>query len=456
MSAFYADRILTAFAMMLALSACSENVSPPVTPAPEPPAEILEKPAITVTIGHVAPMTGHLAHLGKDHENGAALAIEDLNDEKLEIGGARVHFVLRSEDDLADFVLGSVAARKLAAEKVNGVVGHLNSGSTQPATRIYHDAGIPLVTAASTTPSITRQGFSNVFRVIANDDQQGRGLGAFAIRLAGAKRVVILNDHTLYGRGLAERFQQAVTAAGAKVTYVETFQDAKSDFSATLEKVKFQNAGLVFFAGMDVQAALLLKQASAMGIKARFMSGDGACSLELISLAGAASEGYLCSKPGQPPNAMPKGEAFEGRYKFKFNQEIQLYAPYAYDAVMTLVSAMRRADSTLPERYLPELAKTDFPGVTDRVYFDRRGDLQDAAISLYQVRNGKLQYMDTIGGSAVYTGARRFGTTNPILTGKTADAAAAAIESAQNTQSESADKGTETKTAPTPPAANAP
>jgi branched-chain amino acid transport system substrate-binding protein len=457
MSAFNAAKIFVGVTLALALSACSEDAPPAATPEPATPAVASEKPAITVTLGHVVPLTGPLAHLGKDHENGAALAIEDLNDEKLEIGGARVTFVLSSEDDVADFVLGSVAARKLIGEKIHGVVGHLNSGSTLPAISIYHDAGVPLVTAASTTPAITQQGFHNIFRVIANDDQQGKGLGEFAIRLTGAKRVAVLSDHTQYGQGLAERFQKTVTAAGIKVVYAETFQDTQSDFSTQLGKIKAWNPDLVFFAGMDVQAAPLLKQAREAGIKARFLSGDGACSLELIVLAGtAASEGYLCSKPGQPLEAMPKGEAFEGRYKLKYKQEIQLYAPYAYDAIMTIADAMRRAGSTSPERYMPELAKTDFPGVTDRIHFDANGDLQDPAISLYQVRNGKLRYMDTIGGTYAANDTNRAAAPKtPILTGKTADAAAAAIESAQKPKSDesanaSAKKAAETETsAPT-------
>ena len=130
-----------------------------------------------VKIGHVAPLSGALAHLGKDNEYGARLAIEELNAKGVSIGGKKVKFELLAEDDAADPKQGTAAAQKLGDSKVNGVVGHLNSGTSIPASKIYSDAGIPQISPSSTNPKFTRQGYKTTFRVVADDVHLGGTLG---------------------------------------------------------------------------------------------------------------------------------------------------------------------------------------------------------------------------------------------------------------------------------------
>ena len=377
-----------------ALSACGQKEEPKPVAAPAPAA----KPEVVVKIGHVAPMTGPQAHLGKDNENGARLAIEDLNAQALEIGGAKVKFELIGEDDQADPKQGSIVAQKLVDAKVNGVIGHLNSGTTIPASKLYFDAGIPQISGSATNPKYTQQGFKTAFRVMANDVQQGKVLGEFAAK-QGVKTVAIVDDRTAYGQGLADEFKKAAEAAGLKVVATEYTNDKATDFKAILTKIKSTKAELVFYGGMDAQGGPMVKQMKELGIKAKFLGGDGVCTPEFMKLGGEASEGQFCSLPGMPLEKLAKGPEFKDKFTKKFNAEIQLYAPYLYDAVMVMADSMKRANSVEPAKYLPEVSKTKYDGVTAMIEFDELGDLKGGAISVYQYKGGKLEYVETLGGT---------------------------------------------------------
>lgn len=386
-----------AVAAALALAACGDKKEEPA-PQPAAPAAPVAKPEVTVNIGHVAPLTGPQAHLGKDNENGARLAIEELNAKGIEIDGAKVKFELLAEDDQADPKQGTIVAQKLVDAKVNGVIGHLNSGTTIPASKLYSDAGIPQISGSATNPKYTQQGFATTFRVMANDVQQGHALGEFAAQAIKAKTVAIIDDRTAYGQGLADEFEKAVLANGGKVVTREFTTDKATDFAAILTKIKSKKPEVVFYGGMDAQGGPMVKQLKSLGLKAKFLTGDGGCTPELIKLAGAAAEGQYCSLPGVPLEQMPGGKEFGEKFSAKYGQ-IQLYAPYVYDAVYVMVEAMKRANSVEPAKYLPEISKTDFQGVSSKITFDANGDLKNGAISLYQVKDGKWEYLQTIGGA---------------------------------------------------------
>ncbi len=380
-----------------ALAACGQKEEPKPVAAPAGPAA---KPEVVVKLGHVAPMTGPQAHLGKDNENGAVLAIEELNAKGLEIGGAKVKFELMAEDDAADPKQGAIVAQKLVDAKVNGVIGHLNSGTTIPASKLYADAGIPQVSGSATNPKYTQQGFKTAFRVMANDVQQGKALGEFAAK-QGVKTVAVVDDRTAYGQGLADEFRKSAEAAGIKVVANEYTNDKATDFKAILTKIKSTKAELVFYGGMDAQGGPMAKQMKELGIKAKFLGGDGVCTPEFMKLGGAATEDNYCSLPGMPLEKLAKGPEFRDKFTKKFNAEIQLYAPYVYDAVMVVADAMKRADSVDPAKYLPALGQTSLDGVTAMIQFDEFGDLKGGAISVYQYKGGKLEYVETLGGGAV-------------------------------------------------------
>ena len=381
----------------LAVMGCGKEAPPP--PAPAASAPSAAQPPLVVKIGHSAPLTGPQAHIGKDNENGARLALDDANAAKIKIDGRDVTFELVPEDDQADPKQGNLVAQKFVDAKVNAVVGHLNSGTTIPASKLYADAGIPQVSPSATNPQYTAQGFKTAFRVMANDEQQGKVLGEYAVNNLKAKTIAVIDDKTAYGEGLANEFKKAAAAAGAKVVAEEHTDDKAVDFKAILTKIKGKKPDLVFYGGMDPQAAPMAKQMKQLGIKAKYLMGDGGCTAEFIKNAADAAEGHYCSLPGIPYEKMPGGPTFIERYRAKFNGEIQLYGPYAYDAAMVVVEAVKRAQSADPAKILAELPKTDFQGVTTRILFDEKGDLKDGAITLYVAKGGKWEPLDTIGGA---------------------------------------------------------
>ncbi|MHB8533880.1 MAG: branched-chain amino acid ABC transporter substrate-binding protein [Sulfuricaulis sp.] len=350
-----------------------------------------------VRIGSVSPLTGPQAHLGKDNYNGALMAIDEVNAEGVTLGGRKVKFVLESEDDQADPRTATIVAQKLVDEHVAGVIGHLNSGTTIPASKIYSDAGIPQISPSATAIAYTAQGYKTAFRVMTNDRQQGRVLGEFAVKQMNAKHVAIIDDRTAYGQGLADEVAQAVQAAGGTVVAREYTTDRSTDFLAILTSIKGRKPDLVFYGGMDAQGAPMVRQMHSLGMQTAFLGGDGMQTAEFLKLAGADAEGVTASSPGLPLDSMPGGRAFREKFTAQYGT-IQNYAPYAYDAVMTLVAAMKSADSADPARYLPALARVQRDGVTGHISFDEHGDIQRGAITLYRVKNGKWEVLETVTG----------------------------------------------------------
>ena len=351
-----------------------------------------------IKIGSASPLTGPQAHLGKDNENGAQLAVDEINAAGLTLDGKKVRIDLIAEDDQADPKAATTVAQKLVDDGIVGVIGHLNSGATIPASKIYFDAGIPQISPSATAVSYTAQGYNTAYRVMTNDKQQGQVLGQYAVKQLGAKNVAVIDDRTAYGQGLADEFEKAVKAAGGTVVAREYTTDKSTDFMAILTSIKSHSPQVVFFGGMDPQAAPLAKQMKQLGLTAQLLGGDGMQTPKFISLANSDAEGTIASNPGLPLESMPGGKSFKEKFNARFG-EIQNYAPYAYDAVYVMVAAMQRAHSSDPAKYLAEMPKTDYQGVTGHIRFDSKGDLTDGAVTLYQVKSGKWQTLQTIQNS---------------------------------------------------------
>ena len=355
-----------------------------------------------VTIAHVGPTSGGIAHLGKDNENGAIMAVEELNAASVTIGGKKVTLKLMTEDDAADPKQGTAVAQKLVDANVSGVVGHLNSGTSIPASKIYSDAGIPQISPSATNPKYTRQGFKTTFRVVADDTQLGGTLGKYAVNTLKGKSIAVIDDRTAYGQGVAEEFSKAVKAAGGNIVAQEFTTDKATDFNAILTSIKGKKPDVVFFGGMDAVAGPMLRQMKSLGISAKFMGGDGICSAELVKLAGDAvsDDQVFCAEAG----GVEKGSKFEAakadfekKFKAKFGVEVQVYAPYVYDSVRIMVAAMVKAGSSDPAKYLPVLAATkDFQGVTGAISFDNKGDVLNGALTMQTIKGGKLQVLSVI------------------------------------------------------------
>ena len=377
------------------LAACGkkeEAPAPAAAPAPAPAVETM-----TVKIGHVGPTSGAIAHLGKDNENGARMAIDELNAKGMMIGGKKVTFELLAEDDAADPKQGTAAAQKLVDSKVNGVIGHLNSGTTIPASKLYSDAGIPQISPSATNPKYTRQGYKTAFRMVADDTQLGGTLGKYAVTTVGAKTVAVVDDRTAYGQGVAEEFAKGVTEAGGKIVSTQFTTDKATDFTAILTAIKKEKPDVIFFGGMDAVAGPMLRQMKQLGIKAKFMGGDGICSGALPELAAGtmADEGVICAEAGGVEGEQKVGlDKFKADFQAKFGAEVQIYAPYVYDAVMVMAAAMEKAGSADPAAYLPALAATaDYKGVTGTIAFDEKGDIKNGALTLYTYKAGKREQL---------------------------------------------------------------
>jgi branched-chain amino acid transport system substrate-binding protein len=353
-----------------------------------------------VRIGHVGPTSGGIAHLGKDNENGARMAVDELNARGVTIGGKKVKFELLAEDDGGDPKQGTAAAQKLVDSKVAGVVGHLNSGTSIPASKIYSDAGIPQVSPSATNPKYTRQGFKTTFRLVADDVHLGGTLGKYAVTQLKGKSIAVIDDRTAYGQGVADEFEKGVKAAGGKTVAREFTNDKATDFTAILTNLKAKKPDVVFFGGMDAVAGPMIRQMKQLGIKAKFMGGDGICSGELPKLSGGAMDDgqVVCAEAGGVEGEQKKGmDEFKARFKTKFNADVQIYAPYVYDSVNVLVAAMEKAGSSDPAKYLPVLAKTaGFKGVTGTIAFDEKGDIKNGALTMFTYKGGNREQIAVV------------------------------------------------------------
>ncbi|HET7773287.1 MAG TPA: branched-chain amino acid ABC transporter substrate-binding protein [Burkholderiaceae bacterium] len=345
---------------------------------------------LVVRIGHVAPTSGPQAHYGKDNENGARMAIEDLNKRNISVGGRKVRWVLQAEDDAADPKQGTAAAQKLVDAKVNAVVGHLNSGTTLPASAIYNQAGIAQITPSATNPRIAQQGFNTFFRILANDNALGAGLALYGAKSLSAKNVAVIDDRTAYGQGVADVFARTAEANGLKIVAREFTNDKATDFNAILTKIRAANPDIIFYGGMDPQAGPMLRQMKALGINAKFMGGDGICTDKLTELSGGANnDTVFCAEGGASLAKMPGGTEWRKRYDAQFPNQFQVYSPYVYDAVMMIADAVQKAGSAEPAKIREQLAKIDYQGVTARISFDSIGEIRNPAMTIYTYRGGK-------------------------------------------------------------------
>ncbi|WP_228384642.1 branched-chain amino acid ABC transporter substrate-binding protein [Rhodocyclus gracilis] len=380
----------SALAVSLALlGGCSQKDEAPAAAAPAAAPEVK-----VVKLGFAAPLTGPQAHYGKEMQNGVILAIEEANAGQPQIGGQPVRFELVSEDDQADPKQGTAVAQKLVDAKIVGMLGHFNSGTSIPASRIYSEAGIPEI-AMATSPAYTGNGYKTTFRAMTNDVQQGSVMGRFAVETLKAHRIAIIDDRTAYGQGLADEFEKSAKAAGADIVKREFTSDKGTDFMAILTSIKSAKPDVVFFGGADAQAGPMARQIKQLGIKAALMGGEMIKSPNFLSLAGTAADGTIASLAGLPLAQMPGGKDYETKYKARFNEDVQIYSPYAYDATMVLIAAMKAAGSSEPAKYLPALAKTQMAGVTSgTIGYDEKGDLKDGAITVYKVEGGEWKVLE--------------------------------------------------------------
>lgn len=349
-----------------------------------------------VKIGVSAPLTGAGAANGKDIENGVRLAIEEANAQHTKLGGQEVRFELDSVDDQGDPRIGVQVAQKLVDDGVVAVVGYYNSGVALPSSPIFAKAGIPLIDPAATNPAITRQGLKNVFRIIATDAQNSGNAGKYAVTVTKAQRIAVMDDRTAFGQGAVDEFKKAVVAAGGHIVASEYTNDKAVEFNAQLTNIKAANADLLYFAGLDNQAALLTKRMRQLGMRTQFVGSGGIADSIFLGVAGSAAEGAMAWEYGRPVDSLPQGKAFAKKFKKRFGADTLTYAPFAYDCAWVAINAMKQANSAKPEVFMPALRTTQYDGITGKIEFDSYGDLKHPTSTLYQVKGGKWVPVTTI------------------------------------------------------------
>lgn len=351
------------------------------------------KPGINmVRIGHVGPLTGPTGHLGRDDVNGARMAIQDLNALNLVIGGQLTKFELITEDDGGDPRQAVNAAQRLVDMGVKGVVGHMNSGPTISASKIYFEAGIPQISPAATSSSYTSQGYNTTFRVVANDAIMASRMAKVATKNLAAKRIAMIDDGSVYSTSMKYLFQHEAEQLGISIVSTLSVGSAARSFNAEIIAIKNSNPDTIFFSGMDSQAIPFIQQLYAQGVYAKIIGTFGMCTYEFARQTKGViqdSQVFCALTGGFENNRAARLDAFKRRYKDRFGLDLQAYAPYAYDAVYTLSLAMKHADSVEPQRYLRFMKSIKANGVTGVISFDENGDVLQPAITFYTFKNGQ-------------------------------------------------------------------
>ncbi|OHC72763.1 MAG: branched chain amino acid ABC transporter substrate-binding protein [Rhodoferax sp. RIFCSPLOWO2_12_FULL_60_11] len=343
-----------------------------------------------VRIAHAGPTSGGIAHIGKDTENGVRLAIDELNAQALVIGGKKIKFELAAEDDAGDPRQATTVAQKLCDSHVAGVVGHLQSGTTIPASMVYNKCGLPHITAAATNPDVTKHGYPTTFRLIANDNALGAALAYFAHDALKLKTVAVIDDRTAYGQGLADVFKATAQQKGMRIVAEEFTNDKATDFMAILTAIKSKKPDAIFYGGLDAQAGPMLRQMEQLGMSnVRYFGGDALCTEKLPELSSKAGtlKNVTCATGGASVQKMQGGAAWKKKYDARFPGQFQIYSPYAYDATFVLADAMKRANSVDPKVYVPFIGKTHYKGVTANIAFTSKGELTKPSVTLYTYKD---------------------------------------------------------------------
>ncbi|WP_118183069.1 branched-chain amino acid ABC transporter substrate-binding protein [Paraburkholderia phosphatilytica] len=354
-----------------------------------------------VKIGFAGPLTGPVARVGKDLQYGAQLALDEENAKNPTIGGKPVKFVLDVQDDQADPRMAIQAAQKLVDDGVVGVIGHYNSGCSIPASAVYHTADVAMITPGSTNPALTQQGFANVFRTMGNDGVGGVIAGRFAVEQLKAKRIGIIDDRTAFGQGLADAFAKGAKEANGNVVDREFTNDKAVDFRAILTTLKEKNVDMIFFGGLDEQGAMLVKQMRSLGMQTQLFGAGALKSNAFLQIAGTSGEGTRDLEPGPALDKLPSAQDFAKRYKARFNQDVELYAPFAYDAALAMIKAVHEANSLDRAKIVAALPKVTVTGVTGKIEFDPHGDLIKPPYTLFEVQQGQWKSLRTVGGNGV-------------------------------------------------------
>jgi branched-chain amino acid transport system substrate-binding protein len=343
-------------------------------------------------VGVGGPMTGSDAAFGAQLKNGVEQAVADVNAAG-GIMGQQIELV--SGDDAADPRQGVNVANDFVGEGVHFVVGHFNSGVTMPASEVYVENGVLMITPGSTNPQVTDRGLWDVFRICGRDDQQGGVAGGYIAQNLKDKKVAIVHDKTTYGKGLADETRKAMNAQGVKEVLYEGVSAGEKDFAALVSKVKNSGADVFYWGGVHTAGGLILRQMRDQGVGAVFMSGDGIASDEFAAIAGPGAEGTLMTF-GPDPQKRPEAKTIVDKFLAR-GYKPEAYTLYSYAAVQILKQAIEGAKSLDP-KIVAQYMRTGVPfnTVIGDIAFDAKGDIKQVAYVMYtwtKQPDGRITYV---------------------------------------------------------------
>jgi branched-chain amino acid transport system substrate-binding protein len=361
--------------------------------------------ADTVKIGVPVPLSGPYASAGVDVLNAAKLAADKINAAGGVLGK---QVVIIGEDDACDAQQGVEAAQKLVDAGVAIVAGGYCSGAALPELSALHRAGIPYILDASTNPKLTSMGYDDVFRTIGRDDQQGPFAAAFMAQYLHAKKVAVINDNTVYSKGLAENTVAGLKKDGVDVVYDDAVTPGQMDYSAVLSHVASLGPDVIDYTGYFAEAGLMAKEAAALHLKPQMMGGDATDDPTLIKTAGTAANGWI-STCAPLPQFLTGAKDFVTDFTKKYGVAPGPYSVYEYDAVDIAAKAIKDAGSTDPATLIATLHKVkDFPGLTGSITFNSVGDrtvafyitviVKDGAFAPYVTTNSAGKWVPVSGG----------------------------------------------------------
>ena len=336
--------------------------------------------ADTIKIALAGPVTGPVAQYGDMQFIGAKMAIEQIN-KAGGVNGAQLEGVVF--DDACDPKQAVAVANRIVNEGISFVVGHLCSSSTQPASDIYEEEGILMITAASTSPDITDRGYQMVFRTIGLDSLQGPTAGNFIADHVKPKAVAVIHDKQQYGEGIATAVKQTLESKGTKVVLFEGINAGDKDFSSMISKLKQAGVDFVYYGGYHPELGLLLRQASEKGLSVKFMGPEGVGNKEISAIAGPASEGMLVTLP-KSFDQDPRNQALVDAFKAKNEDPSGPFVFPAYAAVQVIAEGITKAGGTDTAKVAAALRANSFDTPTGSLSFDEKGDLKDFSFVVYE------------------------------------------------------------------------
>ncbi|WP_373331682.1 branched-chain amino acid ABC transporter substrate-binding protein [Thiopseudomonas alkaliphila] len=333
-----------------------------------------------IKIALAGPVTGPVAQYGDMQAMGANMAIEQIN-QAGGVNGSQLQAVVY--DDACDPKQAVAVANKIVNDGVKFVVGHLCSGSTQPASDIYDEEGILMITAASTIPELTERGHSMIFRTIGLDNMQGPTAGKYIVEQVKPQRVAVLHDKQQYGEGIATAVKHALDEAKIPVALFEGVTAGDKDFSALIAKMKKENVDFVYFGSYHPEMGMLLRQSAENNFNAKFMGPEGVGNSDITAIAGKASEGMLVTLP-KAFDQDPKNADLVAAFKAKKQDPSGAFVFPAYSAVQVMADAMKSSKSDDPETVAEAIRQGRFDTPTGTLEFTEKGDLKDFNFVVYE------------------------------------------------------------------------